>query len=158
MSPNWFLNMASPVVNVPLKLFFPSVFIGKFSCQLIMFILLLTYYYCTVNPCWQNGTVITVMECLTFNSFLAKSYLLLYCLTPNDFTHHGGTSWLERAICILNLCIYVDVDSMYTHDWYILYITFVRDVRCNIVLGIINLCYLPYLISVKHLISSSVCK
>ena len=29
MTPNWFLNMASPIVNVPMHLFFLSVFIGK---------------------------------------------------------------------------------------------------------------------------------
>ena len=29
MSPNWFLNMSSPILDVPLKLFFPSVLIGK---------------------------------------------------------------------------------------------------------------------------------
>ncbi|KAJ8321002.1 hypothetical protein KUTeg_002589 [Tegillarca granosa] len=28
MSPNWFLNMASPILNVPVYLFFPSVLIG----------------------------------------------------------------------------------------------------------------------------------
>ena len=29
MSPNWFLNMASPILNIPAHLFFMSVFIGK---------------------------------------------------------------------------------------------------------------------------------
>ena len=29
MSPNWFLNMASPILNIPIHLFFMSVFIGK---------------------------------------------------------------------------------------------------------------------------------
>eukprot|EP00794_Sanderia_malayensis_P017542 gene17542-19292_t len=28
MSPNWFLNMASPILNVPIHYFFPSVFLG----------------------------------------------------------------------------------------------------------------------------------
>lgn len=28
MSPNWFLNMASPILNIPIHLFFMSVFIG----------------------------------------------------------------------------------------------------------------------------------
>ena len=36
MSPNWFLNMASPILNVPIHLFFPSVLIGKFVCCDIM--------------------------------------------------------------------------------------------------------------------------
>ena len=31
MSPNWFLNMASPILNVPVHLFFPSVLIGKYA-------------------------------------------------------------------------------------------------------------------------------
>lgn len=34
MSPNWFLNMASPVLEVPLRLFFPSVLIGQ--CILLL--------------------------------------------------------------------------------------------------------------------------
>ena len=29
MSPNWFLNMASPILNVPVHLFFMSVLVGK---------------------------------------------------------------------------------------------------------------------------------
>lgn len=29
MSPNWFLNMAAPIVNIPISFFFGSVFIGK---------------------------------------------------------------------------------------------------------------------------------
>ncbi|XP_067686188.1 transmembrane protein 41A-A-like [Haliotis asinina] len=29
MSPNWFINMASPIVNIPLHVFFFSVFIGQ---------------------------------------------------------------------------------------------------------------------------------
>lgn len=29
MSPNWFLNMAAPIVNIPITFFFSSVFIGK---------------------------------------------------------------------------------------------------------------------------------
>lgn len=29
MSPNWFLNMAAPIVNIPITFFFGSVFIGK---------------------------------------------------------------------------------------------------------------------------------
>uniref|UniRef100_T1KMR2 VTT domain-containing protein n=1 Tax=Tetranychus urticae TaxID=32264 RepID=T1KMR2_TETUR len=29
MTPNWFLNIASPIIGIPLHLFFISVFIGK---------------------------------------------------------------------------------------------------------------------------------
>ena len=29
MSPNWFLNVSSPILNIPVHMFFFSVFIGK---------------------------------------------------------------------------------------------------------------------------------
>lgn len=29
MTPNWFLNMSAPIVNIPITFFFCSVFIGK---------------------------------------------------------------------------------------------------------------------------------
>ena len=32
MSPNWFLNMAAPILNIPVHLFFLSVFVGRCNC------------------------------------------------------------------------------------------------------------------------------
>jgi len=43
MTPNWLINMASPIVDIPLKLFFPSVLIG-----------LLPYNFLT---CLSGGTI-----------------------------------------------------------------------------------------------------
>lgn len=40
MTPNWFLNIASPVVGVPLHLFSISVFIGKLTYQLLPYVAL----------------------------------------------------------------------------------------------------------------------
>lgn len=31
MTPNWFLNMCAPIVNIPITFFFCSVFIGEYS-------------------------------------------------------------------------------------------------------------------------------
>lgn len=31
MTPNWFLNMSAPIVNIPITFFFCSVFIGEYS-------------------------------------------------------------------------------------------------------------------------------
>ena len=31
MSPNWFMNMVAPIINVPIHLFFLSVFVGQFQ-------------------------------------------------------------------------------------------------------------------------------
>ncbi|KAK3589773.1 hypothetical protein CHS0354_021105 [Potamilus streckersoni] len=49
MSPNWFLNMAAPIINVPLHLFFLSVFIG-----------LMPYNYI----CVETGNMLSNIESL----------------------------------------------------------------------------------------------
>lgn len=36
VTPNWFLNMASPIVGVPIHLFFFSVFVGRFSDHIVV--------------------------------------------------------------------------------------------------------------------------
>lgn len=35
MTPNWFINIASPILNIPLHLFFISVFIGKLESNIV---------------------------------------------------------------------------------------------------------------------------
>ena len=38
MTPNWFVNMASPIVGVPLHMFCFSVFVGKWPIRTAMFV------------------------------------------------------------------------------------------------------------------------
>ncbi|XP_072541067.1 transmembrane protein 41A-A isoform X1 [Salminus brasiliensis] len=49
MSPNWFLNMSSPIVNIPVTLFFLSVFIGLMPYNLV---------------CVQTGSVLSELSSL----------------------------------------------------------------------------------------------
>lgn len=49
MSPNWFLNMASPILDIPVHLFFVSVFIGLMPYNFI---------------CVQTGTMLTEIDSL----------------------------------------------------------------------------------------------
>ena len=47
MSPNWFLNMSSPILDVPITQFFFSVLIGK--VELINFVHFLFFYHDNIS-------------------------------------------------------------------------------------------------------------
>lgn len=62
MSPNWFLNMTSPILGIPLPLFFVSVFVG-----------LIPYNYL----CVQTGLILSELHTLTSVVNLKSAGLLL---------------------------------------------------------------------------------
>ncbi|XP_028393438.1 transmembrane protein 41A-A-like [Dendronephthya gigantea] len=71
MSPNWFLNMASPVLDIPLKLFFPSVFIG-----------LLPYNYICVQTGCLLSELSSLDELLTMNAVVKLIGIATVSLVP----------------------------------------------------------------------------
>ena len=62
MSPNWFLNITSPILGVPIRLFFVSVLIG-----------LVPYNYL----CVQTGLILSELQTLTAVLNLQSAVLLL---------------------------------------------------------------------------------
>ncbi|XP_076312897.1 transmembrane protein 41A-A-like [Tachypleus tridentatus] len=64
MTPNWFLNMASPIVNIPLHLFFLSVFFG-----------LMPYNYI----CVQTGALLSQIQSLD-DVYSTATILKLACI------------------------------------------------------------------------------
>lgn len=41
--PNWFINITSPVINVPLGVFFIGTFLGKTVCPLLIYVILMLF-------------------------------------------------------------------------------------------------------------------
>ncbi|PAA91657.1 hypothetical protein BOX15_Mlig018396g1 [Macrostomum lignano] len=69
MSPNWFLNIASPLVNVPLLYFFPSVLIG-----------LMPYNFITVEAGSMLSSLTSVNDMFTLSTMLKMSAVALSVL------------------------------------------------------------------------------
>ncbi|XP_067120859.1 transmembrane protein 41A-A-like [Centruroides vittatus] len=71
MTPNWFLNMASPVVNIPIHLFIMSVFIGLMPYNFI---------------CVQTGVILTKIQSLnevfTPSKLLSLTVIAVIALLP----------------------------------------------------------------------------
>ncbi|XP_046860512.1 transmembrane protein 41A-like isoform X2 [Xenia sp. Carnegie-2017] len=77
MSPNWFLNMASPVLEVPLRLFFPSVLIGLFP-----------YNYVCVQAGCLLSELVSLDELFTRNVILKLVTIAAMSLIPD--VKNGG--------------------------------------------------------------------
>ena len=86
MSPNWFLNMASPVLDVPLKLFFPSVMIG-----------LMPYNYI----CVQTGCLLSELgsldELLTMNVVVKLAAIATASLIPGMIIRRMSSKKLQQS-------------------------------------------------------------
>lgn len=71
MTPNWFLNMASPIVNVPLHLFFVSVLIG-----------LMPYNFICVQTGGMLSEISSVDDIFTSGTFLKLAAIAVVALVP----------------------------------------------------------------------------
>ncbi|KAI4884458.1 hypothetical protein NFI96_003683 [Prochilodus magdalenae] len=84
MSPNWFLNMSSPIVNIPVTLFFLSVFIGLMPYNFV---------------CVQTGSVLSELSSLDalFSWSVLLKLLLAACaaLLPAAVIRHYSHSRLQ---------------------------------------------------------------
>ncbi|CAB3982562.1 transmembrane 41A [Paramuricea clavata] len=85
MSPNWFLNMASPVLDVPLKLFFPSVLIG-----------LVPYNYICVQTGCLLSELNSIDELLTINVVIKLVGIATASLIPGIIIKRMNSNRLQN--------------------------------------------------------------
>ncbi|XP_064646657.1 transmembrane protein 41A-like isoform X2 [Lineus longissimus] len=71
MSPNWFLNMASPIINIPIHLFFLSVFIG-----------LMPYCFICVQTGCILSTISSMSDIFTFWTMAKLAGVAMVALLP----------------------------------------------------------------------------
>lgn len=81
MTPNWFLNIASPVVGIPLHLFFLSVFIGLMPYNFI---------------CVQTGSLLSELQSmndiLTWSTAAKLAGIAILALLPSLLVKHKSKS------------------------------------------------------------------
>ncbi|XP_078324362.1 transmembrane protein 41A-like [Crassostrea virginica] len=72
MSPNWFLNICSPILNIPVHMFFFSVFIG-----------LMPYNFICVQTGSMLSQISSVEDVFTSGTFIKLAAIALVALVPS---------------------------------------------------------------------------
>lgn len=72
MSPNWFLNVSSPILNIPVHMFFFSVFIG-----------LMPYNFICVQTGSMLSQISSMEDVFTSGTFLKLAAIALVALVPS---------------------------------------------------------------------------
>lgn len=89
MTPNWFLNMSAPIVNIPITFFFCSVFIGKHTPFMwLMFV---------------NDVKLLQLTCIS-----QKIFHLSY-------NSNEKRKWKKCSVTLLFLATHIDCKSWFLH-------------------------------------------
>lgn len=84
MTPNWFLNMAAPIVNIPITYFFLSVFIG-----------LLPYNFICVQTGVMLAEVSTLDDLFSWDRLVQLLAIAFFALLPGALIRHYSQSKLK---------------------------------------------------------------
>ncbi|KAM6985107.1 transmembrane protein 41A-A [Aplochiton taeniatus] len=84
MTPNWFLNMAAPIVNIPITYFFLSVFIG-----------LLPYNFICVQTGVVLSEVSTLDDLFSWDRLVQLLAMAFFALLPGALIRHYSRSKLK---------------------------------------------------------------
>lgn len=87
MTPNWFLNMAAPIVNIPITYFFFSVFIG-----------LLPYNFICVQTGVMLSEVSTLDDLFSWDRLVQLLAIAFFALLPGALIRHYSQSNLKLDI------------------------------------------------------------